>query len=952
MTNNKSSFSRAMRPWYLRAIFRLKGVESSGSHISIVGSEGPTIPIDQIPDFLKYKVRPWGDTISIPGTKIKNIRFLKTAEAEQLVLQINMLIAAIIEEQIACHAEDFRRLAEDTYLRDSLVGKLQNRTEEWLLRYKKSKPLWSQNLSAAALSTLMRWNQVSPLSDHVDHLRENYIAMAMSRDKVFFDQVESNPLTDKQRLACLRNNDRNLVLAAAGTGKTSVIVAKAIHLIESRQATASDILILAYNRAAAEELRERFKARCNAAGVLLANLPEIKTYHALGREIIKASGADAYLSVFAEDEIKFLIWVTNWLRRHIESSPEALANFLKILYEPVNPFNFASREEYEAYVRDNEFRTLSSDKVKSYQEVIIANWLYTNSIAFEYEPQYRTKRRIEVGVDYRPDFYLPDIDAYLEHFGVDRAGNVRPGMDKEKYAVEMNKKRALHKEQGTVLLETFHYDWCEDNLEARLEELIISAGGELNPISAEELLAALNESGQISEKSQVLLDCLKAIRIEGLGNDEILGRLSERGVSYGEIWTSILTTLHDDYLDELAEQNAIDFEDMISIAIRRTREREFEPKWLHILVDEFQDISQSRAELLNSLAAAQTNPSLTVVGDDWQSIYRFSGGKLELTTRFDEKMGPSTRTVLDKTFRYNDSIAHIAGTFVMENPEQIQKEIETQAKTNEPQVYLLDQGGEGGTDLPQKVEKVINTIRRNDPNGSIALLARYNYILNNCRAHNQNNGIRDINYWTFHGSKGLEADYGICVGFFMGASGFPNYKRDTVVKEALLPLPDAFKHSEERRLLYVALTRARNKSYLIADAMSPSEFIIELLSPKYGLNIGSDKFAETYRQIFKCPICSEGFFKLRKGKFGEFYSCSTGVTCNANPRKCSKCGAPSVDGRHESRCNNVACQHSMKICTVCGRPMRLREGRFGKFWGCSGYGLREDQCKNTERYRR
>jgi DNA helicase IV len=942
---------QARKPWYFRTLFRIKGVESSGSHLSIIGSESPPLPIDQLSDFLKYKPRPWGGTISIQGTRIKNIGFLKKAEAQRFVSQINKFIAPLIGEQIASHAKDFRRLAEDTYLRDSSIEKLQNSTEECLLRYKKSKPLWSQHLPSTALSTLEKLSGLSPLSDHVDQLRENYIAMAMSRDKLFFDQVEGNPLTDKQRLACLRNNDRNMVLAAAGTGKTSVIVAKAIHLIESRQATASDILILAYNRAAAEELQERFTARCNAAGISLASLPDIKTFHALGREILKASGGDAYLSVLAEDEKKFLMWVTNWLRKYILSSPKAIADFLKILYEPVDPFSFTTVEKYEAYVRDNELRTLSGDRVKSYQELIIANWLYKNSIAFEYEPQYRKKRRIEVGVDYRPDFYLSDIDVYLEHFGIDRAGNVRPGMDKEKYAVEMELKRDLHKEQGTVLLETFHYNWCEDNLEARLEEQIKLAGGEVNPISDEELFVALEESGQISEKSQILLDCLKAIRIEGLSNDEILGRLTERGVGNREIWATILTRLHDDYRTELAEQNAIDFEDMISTATRRTQIQEFEPKWRHILVDEFQDISQSRADFLNSLVAAQTNPSLTVVGDDWQSIYRFSGGKLELTTRFDEKMGPNTRTVLDKTFRYNDSIAHIAGTFVMENPEQFQKEIETETKTMEPQVYLLDQGGVGGSDVPQKVEKVINTIRKNDPNGSIALLARYNYILNNCRAHNQHNGIRNVNYWTFHGSKGLETDYGICVGFFKGASGFPNYKLNDVVKEALLPLPDTFEHSEERRLLYVALTRARNKSYIIADAMSPSEFIIELLSPKYGLNIASEKFEQTYRQIFKCPKCSEGFFQLRKGKFGEFYSCSTGVSCNANPRKCSKCGAPSVDGRHESRCNNVECQHSMKICTVCGRPMRLREGRFGKFWGCSGYGLKEDRCKNTERFR-
>ena len=948
MINNQEIF-RAKRHWFLRPFFSSKGIEFNQLELSITGSERPTILINKLSDFLTYKPRPWGGAISIPEKKI-NIGFLKKSEAQQFVLQLNTEIAPLIGEQILKHADEFKLLAEDTYLRDSSIAKLQNNTEEWLLKFKRSKNLWSQHLSDEILTTLERLIEISPLSDHVDDLRNNYLAMAKSRDKIFFDQVESNPLTEKQRLACLRNNDRNMVLAAAGTGKTSVIVSKAIHLIDRGQAKASDILILAYNRAAGEELRERFKERCKSAGISLANQPDIQTFHALGRQILKATGGDAYVSVFANDKTKFLIWVTNWLEEYIKSSPSALANFLKILYEPINPFDFKTVEEYEAYIRDNELRTLSGDKVRSYQELIIANWLYVNSLNFEYEPQYRTKRRIETGVDYQPDFYISDIDAYLEHFGIDRAGNVRPGMDKEKYAKEMELKRALHKEQGTILLETFHYDWCEDNLETRLEEQIISAGGELNPIVDDELFEALKESGQISERATILLECLEAIRVEGLSNDEILSRMTERGVSNREIWAKILTKLHDDYRAELVRQNTIDFEDMISTATQRILDQEFEPKWKHILVDEFQDISQSRAEFLNSLVAAKTNPCLTVVGDDWQSIYRFSGGKLELTTRFDEKMGPNTQTVLDKTFRYNDSIAHVAGTFVMENPEQFKKEIETNTKAHDPQVYLLDSNGADGSSLPQKVEKVINTIRKHDPESSISILARYNYILENCRMHNQQCGIHSINYWTFHSSKGREADYCICVGFFMGPSGFPNYKLDAVVKEALLPLPDNFKHSEERRLLYVALTRARNKCYLIADAMAPSEFIVELLSPKYGLNIASEKFEETYRKIFKCPKCNEGFFQLKKGKFGEFYSCSSGFACPSNPRKCSKCGAPSIDSRNESMCNNIACRHSIKICTVCGRPMRLREGRFGKFWGCSGYGLKEDRCKNTERY--
>lgn len=161
---------------------------------------------------------------------------------------------------------------------------------------------------------------------------------------------------------------------------------------------------------------------------------------------------------------------------------------------------------------------------------------------------------------------------------------------------------------------------------------------------------------------------------------------------------------------------------------------------------------------------------------------------------------------------------------------------------------------------------------------------------------------------------------------------------------------DSYPHSEERRLLYVGITRARHKSYIIADPTAPSDFITELLAPKYEINIVSKTFQEQYRKIFKCPNCEDGYLRLISGKFGEFYSCSTGQGCDVGKaRVCTKCRAPSIDTRDASVCNNISCRNTMKICDKCGRPMKIRDGKFGQFWGCSGYGIKDDQCKNTSR---
>ena len=401
-------------------------------------------------------------------------------------------------------------------------------------------------------------------------------------------------------------------------------------------------------------------------------------------------------------------------------------------------------------------------------------------------------------------------------------------------------------------------------------------------------------------------------------------------------------------MQELRKQDRIDFDDMIIKATELIYSSSFSPKWKYILVDEFQDISAVRMDFISALVSEGPDSCLTVVGDDWQSIYRFAGGKLELTTRFESLVGTYSETKLQKTFRYNNSIASTAGQFIMENPEQYTKYIDTHKIVDTSQVYLLDDKVGSNDGLYKRVREVIEKISENDSQGTIAIIARYNYLLEDSKQYLKPTIITNkVKFWSYHRSKGLEADYCILIGFFQGKSGFPNENRNQAVIEALLPTLDSFPHSEERRLLYVGITRAKNKCYIIADPTAPSDFITELLSPKYELNIVSQAFKERYREIFKCPNCEDGYLRLVNGKYGEFYSCSTEKGCLVGrARVCSKCKAPSIDARNESKCNNEACQNSIKLCNKCGRPMKIRDG---KFWGCTGYGIKDDQCKNTLR---
>lgn len=878
------------------------------------------------------------------------LRFLRAEGTEEFLRVFNETIASHVEGYVDEISTAFRMRVVQEYPRDSRVEQLALLCETLSVDYGAQAHLWDRYLSSGCIQKMKDLIGFHPVT--ATALREHHERIQLQKRGSFFDQVESNPLTLEQRLGVLRSNDRNVVLAAAGTGKTSVMVAKVLDLIDRGLARPDEILVLAYNRAAAEELIIRLAKAATRSGISLDSAPHISTFHALGRQLLREAKVSTYMSVFTDDEVKLKQWVTSWLEGYLASDSRKLLKFISLFPQPVSHFDFATLADYERYVRDNEFRTLNGERVRGYQELLIANAMYLNGVSYEYEAPYVTKRRIDIGYDYRPDFHIKGTNIYVEHFGIDRRGGTAPGIDSLKYNESMRSKRALHVECGTVLVETFHYEWVEGNLIDALCERLALHGVVFKPLLPEEVLGKLRAEGRISEWSDLFKKALQAIRVERLDEDAMRNRLEKADVAQAKTVAEVLDALHGAYVQELQRQNAIDFDDMIIRAIQVVDGGAYVPAWKFVLVDEFQDISEARMGFIKAIVAKGPDPSLTVVGDDWQSIYRFSGGKLELTTRFGELVGEFTATKLQKTFRYNDSIAEIAGRFVMENPEQYKKQINTHTKVDRSQVHLLDDSTGGQDGVYGRVVEVIRKIRQNDAAGSIAVMARYNYLLVASREALANDGLHaNVDFWTFHKSKGLEADYCLLIGFFQGKSGFPNENKDEAIIEALLPSLDAYPHSEERRLLYVGLTRARNKVYVIANPNAPSSFVTELLAPKYDLNIVSKKFQETYRKTFKCPSCADGYFRLIDGQYGGFYSCSSGLGCAVGKtRVCTKCSAPSVDSRSTSVCNNVACLNAIKICEKCGRPMKLREGKFGLFWGCTGYGIKDDQCRHTGKH--
>ena len=289
----------------------------------------------------------------------------------------------------------------------------------------------------------------------VDGRNAEYVRQQLDAFRPFFDAVESNPLTDQQRQAIVHDEDSALVIAGAGTGKTSTVVGKVGYVLEKGWAAPDEVLLLAFTVKAADEMQERI-------GKKLGVDVKARTFHGLGLEIIaQARGKKPSLFAEAEDRtardrvIKGLI--TDLIAD--DGFRQDLLAFQSSLRRAFRPaWDFKSEAEYVQYLLDVEPRALNGLKLRSYEECEIANWLVTHGVLFEYERPYEIDTASADHRQYKPDFYLPSHGIYIEHWGVDKGERAAPFMDPVRYREKMAWARALHAQHGTTLVETYSWE--------------------------------------------------------------------------------------------------------------------------------------------------------------------------------------------------------------------------------------------------------------------------------------------------------------------------------------------------------------------------------------------------------------------------------------------------------------------------------------------------------------
>lgn len=268
----------------------------------------------------------------------------------------------------------------------------------------------------------------------------------------------------------------------------------------------------------------------------------------------------------------------------------------------------------------------------------------------------------------------------------------------------------------------------------------------------------------------------------------------------------------------LKEENAVDFSGLIHQAVNILDKGRFVSPWKHILVDEFQDISPQRAALLAALRRQNTQTTLFAVGDDWQAIYRFSGAQLSLTTAFNHYFGEGDCCALDTTYRFNGRIGEVANGFIQQNPHQMSKPLNSLTAGDKKSVTLL-----ADDKLDDLLDKLSGYAK---PEQRILLLARYHHLKPEALEKAATRWPHlQLDFMTIHASKGQQADYVIILGLQEGDDAFPAPARESIMEQALLPQPEDFPDAEERRLLYVAMTRARLRVWLLFNKAQPSPFV-------------------------------------------------------------------------------------------------------------------------------
>lgn len=815
------------------------------------------------------------------------------------------------------------------------------------------------------------YNKPETFETDTKQANERYINQELKDNSDLFDDLDGKSLDSQQREAIVVDEDAVKVIAGAGSGKTFTIQGKVKYLTEKRDVDPSEILAISFSNASVDDLKERIEEPI-----------DIKTFHKVGKDILTQYNQYSRPDTSALKRI-IKRYLTKKALKNEDISKKLIEFFSFYINVPPSDDDIKYEGDLLDWQEGVDFstlkrrfknkqrETLNNEIVRSYEELYIANFLFIYGIKYTYEKIYSypnknferefkkfkeflfsfneeipdelkndiTKDLLNLTdifeeyeiKDYLPDFYLDDYNIYIEHFGLNRncENHLIGGKSSEEYVKEMEWKRKVHKKYGTTLIETFSYYQSENRLLTRLAEKLQAQGVEFNEIDYREVYRILLENKTIKEWEDFIV-LLKTFIELFKGNNydktkfkefyDYVGGLKDSFSKDRTIaFLKIVEEIYNDYEAYLLKIKKIDFNDMINKASDCIVKNGLDLPYKYIIVDEYQDTSFTRYNLLRNICDS-IGAKIMVVGDDWQSIYSFSGCDVNIFTKFDNFFDVCETRYIEKTYRNSQQLIDASSNFVMKNPDQTRKELKSSKSLKYP-IKLVN--FDNDFDEILKFELIIKNIINQSTfkNKKILILGRNNKdifnLLKNFNVENEygkrkfeilgdedklrrNKFVKivyrespdvNIEYRTVHQSKGLECDNVILINLKNWNAGFPNKMVDDPILNFVKRNGDSFSYAEERRLFYVALTRTKNNVYLLAPYFKSSVFVqelktdanVELLNLEYNRletlkNIEKNGERYVIPTKLKCPVCKTGVVLLEsfwnKGKLNRVLKCS------------------------------------------------------------------------------
>lgn len=715
-------------------------------------------------------------------------------------------------------------------------------------------------------------------------------------------KTDLSDLNEEQRRAVTSEAKQLLVLAGAGSGKTKTLLQKIIYLIEEKGVSPTSILAITFTKNAANEMIDRLIISADKSGDYQTALSNkkihftekellrqeykkkykwisgltVRTFHSFCYTVMKNHGVKEFDNRFRiigeeksgeDDEFsKYIASETVFEVFHkliIESCEDAeyLLKLKRYILDFLVDRIHIKKNTYTTQEGKN-FTTLNGTKVRSKSEQFIADWLYRHNIPFEYEPLLQV-----ADFPFHPDFYIPAANLYIEH------------VSNLSYAME-DKERQYSK-GGIHYVKTREEDTRDSAYFSHQLEKIFK--GTLPPNYnttaqlnyTEEFKAIMDK---VHEFVRMVVQVMDMVKVENLSLDTIKEKAAgDQHERVRELYAMAIPLIIK-YSAYCVNRSYMDFNDMIIKCMDLFSHHEdiaqlYKGKYAYILVDEFQDVNNLQVELIRQLLTDSTQ--LFCVGDDWQSIYGFRGSNVSYIIEFEKHFPHAEVIKLNYNYRSTEHIVGASNEVIRHNKFKIDKDIKAVNRSEHKIVVYA------GNDEQENVDFCVRTVQELQEGGvgpeDILFLYRrtsmYRPYKNSSKPSLSETFIKKgikVSAKTIHAAKGLEAKVVFILGLTEGQGGFPDIWSEDRIFQVIKSVGYDLLLEEERRLFYVALTRAKEKLYLITERGNESPFLREIpetFTVKTGepitaavepVRLCSKCHSKLEKMWVVCPWCGEG----------------------------------------------------------------------------------------------